>query len=71
MFPFREALDRMDIRSTGWEYASEMVVKSVQMELRTAEVPVRFLKDREGRVSHHKRSGWLSPWIAGWTNLSQ
>jgi glycosyltransferase involved in cell wall biosynthesis len=65
----RDALARMDIRSTGWEYASEMVVKSVQMELRTAEVPVRFLKDRDGRVSHHKRSGWLSPWIAGWTNL--
>ena len=28
----------------------------------TAEVPVKFYKDREGRVSHHKRMGWLSPW---------
>ena len=65
----RDALIRMDIQSHSWEYASEMVLKSVQMELRTAEVPVRFLKDRDGRMSHHKRSGWLSPWIAGWINL--
>ena len=65
----RDALVRMDIQSNSWEYASEMVLKSVQMELRTAEVPVRFLKDRDGRMSHHKRAGWLSPWIAGWINL--
>jgi hypothetical protein len=46
-----------------------MVLKSVQMELRTTEVPVRFLKDREGRLSHHKRAGWFSPWQAAWINL--
>jgi hypothetical protein len=39
------------------------------MRLRTAEVPVRFLKDRNGRVSHHKRMGWFSPWQAAWINL--
>jgi len=65
----REALVAMDIQSQSWEYASEMVLKSVQMELGRAEVPVRFLKDREGRLSHHKRAGWLSPWQAGWINL--
>ncbi len=65
----REALVRMDLRSDSWEYASEMVLKSVQMKLKTAEVPVRFLKDREGRLSQHKRSGWLSPWKAAWINL--
>jgi glycosyltransferase involved in cell wall biosynthesis len=65
----RDALERMDLQSESWEYASEMVLKSVQMELRTAEVPVRFLADREGRVSHHKRSGWFSPWHAAWINL--
>jgi glycosyltransferase involved in cell wall biosynthesis len=65
----RDALVRMDLQSESWEYASEMVLKSVQMELRTAEVPVTFLKDREGRVSHHKRSGWFSPWQAAWINL--
>ena len=29
----------------------------------------RFLKDREGRLSHHKRSGWFSPFSAAWINL--
>jgi hypothetical protein len=63
------ALVDMDLVSQSWEYASEMVLKSVQMKLRTAEVPVRFLRDKEGRLSHHKRSGWLSPWKAAWINL--
>src|SRR5712691_87418 len=65
----REALCRMDLQSQSWEYASEMVLKSVHMGLKTAEVPVRFYKDSPGRLSHHKRSGWLSPWQAGWINL--
>jgi hypothetical protein len=64
-----EGLRRMGLRSQSWEYASEMVLKSVHMGLKTAEVPIRFLKDREGRLSHHKRSGWFSPWAAAWINL--
>jgi hypothetical protein len=39
------------------------------MELDTVEVPVAFYKDRDGRLSHHKRSGWLSPFQAAWINL--
>ena len=65
----RDALIRMGLQSQSWEYASEMVLKSVHMNLRTAEVPVRFLSDREGRLSHHKRAGWFSPWQAAWINL--
>jgi glycosyltransferase involved in cell wall biosynthesis len=65
----RDALQRMDISSQSWEYASEMVLKSVHMGLRTTEVSVRFLKDRDGRLSHHKRSGWWSPFQAAWINL--
>jgi glycosyltransferase involved in cell wall biosynthesis len=65
----RDALARMDMRSQGWEYASEMVLRSVHMRLRTTEVPIRFLKDPEGRLSHMKRRGWLEPWRAGWHNL--
>jgi glycosyltransferase involved in cell wall biosynthesis len=64
-----EALVRMKLDSESWQYASEMVLKSVHMKLRTAEVPVTFFKDPEGRLSHHKRAGWLSPWKAGWSNL--
>jgi len=65
----RDALRKMDLQSQSWEYASEMVLKSARMELRTTEVPVRFLKDEKGRLSHHKRSGWFSPWHAAWINL--
>ena len=64
-----DALRRMELRSPSWEYASEMVIKSVHLGLRTAEVPVHFLKDQEGRASHHVRAGWTSPWKAAWTNL--
>ncbi|HKS21985.1 MAG TPA: glycosyltransferase family 2 protein [Thermoanaerobaculia bacterium] len=63
------ALQRMKLRSQSWEYASEMVLKSVHMGLQTAEVPIHFLKDRRGRLSHHKRSAWYSPWTAAWINL--
>jgi hypothetical protein len=59
----------MRLESQSWEYASEMVLKSVRMNLRTTEVPVHFLKDQEGRFSHHKRAGWFSPWAVGWSNL--
>ena len=65
----KPAFQRMGLSSQGWEYASEMVLKSVHMGLNTTEVPIRFYKDREGRLSHHKRMGWLSPWLAGWVNL--
>ena len=65
----RDALERMNLQSQSWEYASEMVLKSVHMGLQTTEVPVRFLKDPEGRESHHKREGWLSPFKAAWINL--
>ncbi|WP_407935721.1 glycosyltransferase family 2 protein [Jatrophihabitans cynanchi] len=64
-----DALRRMGLVSQSWEYASEMVLKSVRMGLQTTEVPVRFLKDREGRLSHHKRAGWFSPFSAAWINL--
>jgi glycosyltransferase involved in cell wall biosynthesis len=64
-----EAFRRMGLVSQSWEYASEMVLKSVRMDLPTTEVPVIFYKDRDGRLSHHKRAGWTSPFRAAWINL--
>lgn len=64
-----EALRRIDLQSAGWEYASEMVLKAARLHLKCCEVPIRFYRDREGRTSHHRRSGWTSPWRAGWVNL--
>ena len=63
------ALERLHLESQSWEYASEMVLKASRLKLKAAEVPVRFYKDRAGRISHHKRAGWMSPWKAGWSNL--
>ena len=63
------ALRRIQLHSSSWEYASEMVLKSIRYNLRTVEVPVNFYKDRNGRLSHHKRSGWLSPFKAAWINI--
>lgn len=65
----RSAFERIALKSQSWEYASEMVLKAARLKLVTAEVPVKFYKDRKGRLSHHRRMGWLSPWIAGWLNL--
>jgi glycosyltransferase involved in cell wall biosynthesis len=65
----RDALTRMDLRSQGWEYASEMVLKSVHMGLVTRELPINFLGAPDGRLSHMKRRGWREPWRAGWMNL--
>jgi len=64
-----DGLLRMKLRSQSWEYASEMVLKSVYLGLKTTEVPIHFYKDINGRVSQHKRRGFLSPWLSGWINL--
>jgi glycosyltransferase involved in cell wall biosynthesis len=65
----KKALKKMKIKSQSWEYASEMVLKSKLLNLKTLEIPVNFYKEKDGRVSHHKRAGLLSPWLAGWINL--
>ena len=62
-------LKRINLQSQGWGYASELVLKAVKLKLQITEVPIRFYKDPPGRMSHHKRTGWTSPWLAGWTNL--
>ena len=64
-----DALKRINLVSQSWEYASEMVLKSVHLDLTTSEVPVRFLNAPEGRVSHLVQGGWSTPWKAGWINL--
>lgn len=64
-----EALRRIDIQSPSWEYASEMVLKSGLLKLKSCEIPIHFYRDKPGRQSHHRRLGWFSPWYAGWLNV--
>ncbi len=65
----KDALLRMNLQAQSWEYASEMIIKSVHLGLRTAEVPVGFFRDPDGRESHLKRIGWTAPFSAGWISL--
>lgn len=65
----RDAFLRMRMRSQSWQYASEMIIKSLHLRLSTTEVPIIFHKDREGRISNLKRGGWFGPWYAGWVTL--
>ena len=65
----REALVAHGPRSQSWEYASEMVLKSVRMGLKTVEVPVTFYKDRDGRLSPPQALRLVLPVPGGWINL--
>jgi hypothetical protein len=53
----------------GWEYATEMIVSARNQGAKIVEIPINFYKEPEGRISHHKRSNWLSPFRAGWGTL--
>jgi glycosyltransferase involved in cell wall biosynthesis len=59
----RESSRRMDLRSTGMEFASEMVIKATLMNLGIAEVPTTLDPDGRSRPPH------LLPWRDGWRHL--
>ncbi len=57
------AYRRMNLRTTGMEFASEMVIKSVILGLRVSEVPTILRPDGRDRPPH------LRPWRDGWRHL--
>jgi glycosyltransferase involved in cell wall biosynthesis len=59
----REAFHRMDLRTTGMEFASEMVIKATLFNMRITEVPTTLSKDGRSRPPH------LLPWRDGWRHL--
>ena len=59
----REAIERLDLRCPGMEYASEMVVRAAMAGLRLAEVPVTLRPDGRSRPPH------LRSWRDGWRHL--
>lgn len=59
----REAYRRMDLRTTGMEFASEMVVKAILLRMRIAEVPTTLSPDGRDRPPH------LRPWRDAWRHL--
>lgn len=59
----RDAILRLDLNSSGMEYASEMVVKATLNGLRICEVPTTLAPDGRDRPPH------LRSWRDGWRHL--
>jgi glycosyltransferase involved in cell wall biosynthesis len=55
--------ERMQLRTTGMEFASEMVIKAVTLGLKVTEVPTTLRPDGRNRPPH------LRPWRDGWRHL--
>ncbi len=56
----RESIMKLDLKTTGMEYASEMVVMSELNHLKITEVPTTLKKDGRSRAPHLRsfRDGW-------------
>jgi glycosyltransferase involved in cell wall biosynthesis len=59
----KDAILRLDLRTTGMEFASEMVVKATLHGMRLTEVPTTLSPDGRSRPPH------LRSWRDGWRHL--
>lgn len=59
----KDSFLRMDIRSTGMEFASEMVVKASLLRMKVSEVPTTLSPDGRSHPPH------LRTWRDGWRHL--
>ncbi|MEJ5365511.1 MAG: glycosyltransferase family 2 protein [Desulfosoma sp.] len=59
----KDAVQALDLKTTGMEFASEMIVKASLRRMRMAEVPTVLSRDGRGRPSH------LRTWRDGWRHL--
>ena len=59
----RDAIVALDLRTTGMEFASEMVIKATLRGARIAELPITLHKDGRDRPPH------LRSWRDGWRHL--
>ncbi|HVR36496.1 MAG TPA: glycosyltransferase family 2 protein [Methylomirabilota bacterium] len=59
----KAAVERLDLRTTGMEFASEMIVKASLAGLRIEEVPTTLSPDGRDRPPH------LRTWRDGWRHL--
>jgi hypothetical protein len=56
----RDAFERMQVRTTGMEFATEMVVHAAHAGLKISEIPTCLYPDKRGRPPHLRsfRDGW-------------
>lgn len=59
----KDAFERMKVRTTGMEFASEIVIKATLQEMRISQVPIKLWPDGRSRPPH------LRPWRDGWRHL--
>ena len=59
----KDAYQRLRLRATGMEFASEMVIKASMRRMKIAEVPVTLSPDGRSRPPH------LRTWRDGWRHL--
>ncbi|CAM1354634.1 glycosyltransferase family 2 protein [Tenacibaculum halocynthiae] len=59
----KDSIKKLELRTTGMEFASEMVVKSSIFKLKITEVPTILSKDGRSRPPH------LRTWRDGWRHL--
>jgi glycosyltransferase involved in cell wall biosynthesis len=59
----KKAIKRLELQTTGMEFASEMVVKATLHGLRIADVPISLYPDGRSRKPH------LRSWRDGWRHL--
>jgi len=59
----KQAYERMGLRTTGMEFATEMVVKATLLKMRVAEVPTTLSPNGRSRPPH------LRTWRDGWRTL--
>ena len=59
----KDAYRSLDLRTTGMEFASEMVIRAAMSGMTIVEVPITFRPDGRGRPPH------LRPWRDGWRHL--
>jgi len=59
----KSSIEKLNLRTTGMEFASEMVVKATLHDLKIAEVPTRLSPDGRSRKPH------LRSWRDGWRHL--
>ena len=56
----RAVYDRLDVRSSGMEFAPELIIKAAQLGVRISEIPITLWPDKRGRAPHLRsfRDGW-------------
>ena len=59
----KTAYYKMELQTTGMEFASEMAIKGTLKKLKISEVPITLHKDGRSRPPH------LKPWRDGWRHL--